>query len=179
MQSNMFFLSLVKLSAASEPDPSNPFVHQRDQVGSTRKLWFHPWEADESSLNGLRASRPKGGRERERRQGGRAPAAVARTIVIKSLVSLLCVYLPTVLTYCIYILAFYSVHTARSRMSSGPREAASWYLSGTPQRRGMFYDSKDGNDTSRISSPSPSIPPIESPLRCRLPDTYKSAGTRT
>ncbi len=57
MQSNIFSLSpsLVKLSAASEPDSSNPFVHQ---VDSTSKSWFHPWEADESSLSGLRASRP-------------------------------------------------------------------------------------------------------------------------
>ena len=54
--------------------------------------------------------------EREREAPGRVGSSgcCSHNRYQVSRLSPICMYLPTVLTYCIYIPAFYSVHTARS-----------------------------------------------------------------
>ncbi len=119
-------------------------------------------------------------REGRRRQGGRAPAAVALTIVIRSLP-----LLSYVLTDCSYLLYIHATCLLRAHSTESPRVPGrvrlhhGTYREHRKDAECSICDSKDGNDTSRISSSSPSIPPIESPLCCGLIDTYKSAGTRT
>ena len=134
-----FFLALVKLSAASEPDPSNPFVHQ---VGSTRKLWFHPWEADESSLNGLRASRPKGGRERER--GARA-GGLQRLLLAQSLSGLSSLSYMYVLTDCTYLLYIHTSILLRAHCTE-----SLWVLGRERRHHGTYREHRKDAECSMI-----------------------------